>query len=40
MRRGQGGGGLAPVCFRLAVHGANTVMALVDSRVQEVSPVV
>lgn len=34
MRRGQGGGGLALVCFRLAVHGASTVMALVDSRLQ------
>lgn len=31
MRRGQGGGGLAPVCFRLAVQGASTLMALVDS---------
>lgn len=31
MRRGQGGGGLAPVCFRLAAQGASTVMAL-DSR--------
>lgn len=32
MRRGQGGGGLAPVCLRLAAQGASTVMALVDSR--------
>lgn len=32
MRRGQGGGGLAPVCFRLAAQGASTGMALVDSR--------